>query len=49
MKLFVDDKEAGPWRASFTQTASALIHKEATLEMIAAARMDKTRRPLQRR
>jgi hypothetical protein len=45
-ELFVDEKEAGPWRNSFTQTAGALLHKgEATLEMIAAARMDKVRRP----
>lgn len=45
-ELFVDEKEAGPYRASFTQSAHALIHKEATLEMIAAARMDKRRAPL---
>lgn len=45
-ELFVDAKEAGPWRASFTLTAGALIHKEATLEMIAAARLDKSRRPV---
>ena len=45
-ELFVDEKEAGPYRASFTQSAHALIHKEATLETIAAARMDKRRAPL---
>jgi hypothetical protein len=44
--LFVDEKEAGPYRASFTQTAHALIHKEATLEMIAAARVDRRRTPV---
>lgn len=44
--LFVDEKEAGPYRASFTQSAHALIHKEATLEMIAAASMDKRRAPI---
>ena len=38
-------KTAKTGRASFTQTAGALIHKEATLEMIAAARVDKSRRP----
>lgn len=48
-ELFVDEKEAGPYRASFTQSAHALIHKEATLEMIAAARMDKRRVPPPRR
>lgn len=44
--LFVDEKEAGPYRASFTQSAHALIHKEATLEMIAAARVDRRRTPV---
>lgn len=48
-ELFVDEKEAGPYRASFTQTAHALIHKEATLEMIAAARVDKRRAPAPKR
>lgn len=48
-ELFVDEKEAGPYRASFTQTAHALIHKEATLEMIAAARVDKRRMPMPKR
>ncbi|MEO8297182.1 MAG: hypothetical protein ABI574_05170 [Burkholderiales bacterium] len=44
-ELYVDEKEAGPWRNSFTQTAQSLIHRgEATLEMIAAARVDKNRR-----
>ena len=42
-ELFVDEKEAGPWRASFTQTAHALIHGEATLEQIAAARVGRPR------
>ena len=48
-ELFVDEKEAGPYRASFTQTAHALIHHGATLEMIAAARVDKRRTPPPRR
>jgi hypothetical protein len=45
-ELFVDEKEAGPYRASFTQSAHALIHKEATLEMIAAARVTPRRTPV---
>jgi hypothetical protein len=48
-ELFVDEKEAGPWRASFTQTAHALIHREATLEMIAAARVGRPKTTLTRR
>lgn len=38
-ELFVDDNEAGPLRDSLHQTASALIRNNATLEVIAAARL----------
>lgn len=38
-ELFVDEDEAGPLRQSLHQSASALIRNNATLEVIAAARL----------
>ncbi|MEO8297181.1 MAG: hypothetical protein ABI574_05165 [Burkholderiales bacterium] len=42
--LFADEKEASPWSAGFEQSADALMQKDVTLEVIAAARTDERRR-----
>lgn len=52
-ELFVDEDEAGPLRQSLHQSASALIRNNATLEVIAAARLSprsaaQTQRPMSR-
>lgn len=37
--LFVDEQEAGPYATSFQRSAHELVHKNATLEMIASAQV----------